>query len=388
MGPLEGLRVLELGQLIAGPFCGQVLADFGAEVVKVEPPGAGDPMRQWGRPDSEGRPVWWDVIARGKKSVALDLRTPEGQAALRALAVQADILIENFRPGTMERWGLGWDALSAVNPRLVMVRVSGFGQTGPYAERAGFASVCEAMGGLRHISGFPDRAPVRVGLSLGDTLAGMQAAMGALLALQARHRTGRGQVVDASIFESVLSVTEALISEYDAGGHVRERHGSFLPGIAPSNAYPAADGRDVVIGANGDGVFRRLCAAMGRAELADDPRYATHRARGENQSELDELISNWTRTLPADDLVEAMNEAGVPVGLAFRAPEMLADPHFAAREAIVRVPRADGGMVAMQNAFPRLSETPGVVRAGGPRLGEHTEAVLADWLGDQAKAAR
>ena len=280
MKPLDGIRVLELGQLIAGPFCGQVLADFGAEVVKVELPGTGDAMRQWGREDREGRPVWWAVIARGKKSLTLDLREAAGQAVLRDLAREADVVIENFRPGTMERWGLGYEALQARNPRLVMVRVSGYGQDGPYASRAGFASVCEAMGGLRHISGHPDRPPVRMGVSLGDTLAGIHGAMGALLALEARHRTGRGQVVDSAIYEAVLAVTESLVAEYDQSGHVRERSGGSLPGIAPSNAYPTADGREVVIGANQDTVFGRLCEGMGRPELARDERFATHRARG------------------------------------------------------------------------------------------------------------
>lgn len=381
MGPLEGIRVIELGQLIAGPFCGQTLADFGAEVVKVEPPGTGDSMRQWGRPDREGRPIWWSVIGRGKRSVTLDLRRPEGQEVLRELARSADILIENFRPGTMERWGLGYDQLSAVNPRLIMVRVSGFGQSGPYSERAGFASVCEAMGGLRYISGYPDRPPIRVGLSLGDTLAGMNGVIGALLALQNRARTGRGQVVDSSIYEAVLTVMESLVSDYDAGGHIRERHGSSLPGIAPSNAYPTRDGKEMIIGANQDTVYRRLCEVMGRPELAEDERFATHRARGVHAQELDGLIAGWTRQHDAAEMIEALAAAGVPVGLAYRAPEMLEDLHFRDREAIVRVPDPERGEIAMQNVFPRLSETPGRIRHVGPALGADTDAVLTDWLG-------
>ena len=381
MGPLDGLRVIELGQLIAGPYCGQLLADFGAEVIKVEPPGKGDAMRQWGRPDRDGAPVWWDVIARGKKSVTLDLRSPEGQETVRALAARADVLVENFRPGTMERWGLGYDALSAINPRLVMVRVSGYGQDGPYAGRAGFASVCEAAGGLRALSGFPDRPPVRIGLSLGDTMAGVNAFVGVLLALQDRHATGEGQVVDSAIYEAVLGLTEALVSEYDAGGHVRQRHGSALPGIAPSNAYPTRDGREVIIGANQDTVFRRLCEAMGRPELADDPRYAGHRARGANQEALDEVVADWTRTQDAEAVVEAMSEAGVPVGLAYTAEDMLRDPHFAARESIVRVPDPKRGTLAMQGVFPRLSRTPGGVRGLGPALGAHTDEVLSEVAG-------
>lgn len=380
-GPLSDMRVIELGQLIAGPFCGQLMADFGAEVIKVEPPETGDAMRQWGRNDRDGNPVWWNVIARGKRSITLDLRKPEGQQVLRDLVREADVLIENFRPGTMERWGLGYDTLSAINPRLIMARVSGFGQDGPYAERAGFASVCEAIGGLRAISGYPDRAPVRVGLSLGDTMAGINAAMGILLALQHRHRTGRGQVVDSSIFESVLHLTEAMVAEYDAGGHVRERHGSSLPGIAPSNAYPTADGRDVIIGANQDSVFRRLCEAMGAPELADHPDYANHRARGENSAALDARIADWTRQHAAEDVIAKMADAGVPVGLAYTAREMVEDPHFAARDSIVRVEDGKGGSLAMQNVFPRLSESPGQVRGLGPALGADTLAVLNEALG-------
>lgn len=381
MGPLRGIKVIELGQLIAGPFCGQVLADFGAEVVKIEPPGVGDAMRQWGRPDREGQPIWWSVIARNKKSLTLDLRQPAGQEILRKLAAEADVLIENFRPGTMERWGLGYDELSKINPHLVMVRVSGFGQTGPYAERAGFASVCEAMGGLRYISGYPDRAPIRVGLSLGDTLAGMNAAIGALLALIQRERTGKGQVVDSSIYEAVLTVMESLVSDYDQGGHIRERHGSSLPGIAPSNAYPTRDGKEIIIGANQDTVYRRLCEVMGQPELADDERFATHRARGKNAEAIDAIVSNWTRQHDAEPMIADLAAAGVPVGLAYRAAEMLADPHFQARQSIVRVPDDQRGEVAMQNVFPRLSETPGEIRHTGPALGRDTSDVLSDWLG-------
>jgi crotonobetainyl-CoA:carnitine CoA-transferase CaiB-like acyl-CoA transferase len=381
MKPLEGIKVLEMGQLIAGPFCGQVLADFGAEVAKIEPPGQGDAMRQWGRTDDNGNPIWWSVIGRNKKSVTLNLRVPEGQGIARSLAKEADILIENFRVGTLERWGMGWETLSSINPRLIMVRITGFGQTGPYAERAGFASVCEAMGGLRYISGYPDRPPVRTGVSIGDSLAGMHGAMGALLALQYRNVTGRGQVVDSSIFESVLGMTENLVAEYDKTGHIRQRSGSTLPGIAPSNAYPAGDGREIVIGANQDTVFQRLCDAMGQPELARDLRYATHRARGEHQEELDEAVAAWTRRHPADEIVERLAASGVPAGLAYRAPEMLADPHFQAREAITRVPDARLGAVAMQNVFPRLSESPGRIEHTGPELGEHTDQVLRSWTG-------
>lgn len=378
--PLDGIRVIELGQLIAGPYCGQVLADFGAEVIKVEPPLKGDAMRQWGRPDADGRPVWWSVIARGKRSITLDLRQSEGQAVLRDLVREADVLIENFRPGTMEGWDLGFDTLSQINPRLIMARVSGYGQDGPYASRAGFASVCEAAGGLRHLSGYPDRPPVRVGLSLGDSLAGMNAAMGVLLALQHRHKTGQGQVVDSAIYEAVLGLTEALVAEYDSGGHIRERHGSSLPGIAPSNAYPAADGKEVIIGANQDTVFARLCEVMGAPELAQDPRYADHQARGQNQDALDARVAEWTRTVKAQDIVDRLGEAGVPVGLAYTAKDMLDDPHFKAREAVVRVPDPDRGSLAMQNVFPRLSDSPGKIRGLGPSLAADTESVMSEIL--------
>lgn len=381
MGPLEGIKVVEMGQLIAGPFCGQIMADFGAEVVKIEPPGQGDAMRQWGHTDEAGNPLWWPVIGRNKKSVTLNLRVPEGQEIAKRLIEEADVLIENFRVGTLERWGLGWDTLSTINPRLIMVRITGFGQTGPYADRAGFASVCEAMGGLRYVCGYPDRPPVRTGISLGDSLAGMHGAMGALLALQYRHVSGRGQMVDSSIFESVLGMMESTVSEYDRGGHIRQRSGSTLPGIAPSNAYPTRDGREIVIGANQDSVFQRLCAEMGWPELAEDVCYASHRARGERQQELDEIIADWTLQHDAPELVDRLAKSGVPAGLAFRAPEMLADPHFQAREAIARVPDPLLGDIAMQNVSPRLSASPGRIECTGPQLGEHTEQVLQDWIG-------
>lgn len=379
--PLENVKVLELGQLIAGPYCGQVLADFGAEVVKVEPPGKGDAMRQWGEADQEsGDPLWWNVIGRNKQSLTLDLRHKRGQDVLRQLAKHADVIIENFRPGTMERWGLSYQELSRHNPKLVMVRVTGFGQDGPYATRAGFASVCEAMGGLRYLSGYPDRPPVRVGISIGDTLAGLHAALGTMMALHQRERSGQGQVVDSSIFESVLAMMENLIPEYARAGKVRERSGSFLPKIAPSNAYPARDGRDVIIGANQDTVFRRLCEAMGQPRLADHPDYATHRARGENQQVIDDLVAAWTQQHDASHIVDILAEAGVPAGLVYRAPDMLDDPHFQARKSIVEVPDRHGHPLPMQNVFPRLSSTPGSVRSVGPVLGEHTHTVLTNWL--------
>lgn len=383
-GSLEGIRVLELGQLIAGPFCGQLLADHGAEVVKVEPPGKGDVMRQWGRFDASGNALWWPIIARNKKSLTVDLRHVDGQQLVRELASKADILIENFKVGRMEEWGLGYEQLRKGNPGLIMIRISGFGQTGPYSKRGGFAVVGEAMAGLRYITGFPDRPPVRVGLSLGDTLTGHLAFEGALLALLRRARTGQGQIVDCSIFESVLSVMESVITEYDRGGHVRERSGSVLPGIAPSNAYPTSDGVLIVIGANQDGLFRRLTKIMGAPELADDERFRTHQARGRNQLELDEIISAWTLGKSAAWIEDQLVAAGVPAGRTYRASDMLVDPHFAARESIVRVQDKQLGPTAMQNVFPRLSESPGAVRHLGPALGEHTTPVLTDWLGYNA----
>lgn len=382
MGPLEGIRVLEMGQLIAGPFCGQLLADFGAEVVKIEPPKTGDAMRQWGRTDADGHTLWWPVIARNKKSLTLNLRDSRAQDIVKALVAKTDILVENFRAGRMEEWGLGYDVLSKINPGLIMVRITGFGQTGPYSDRAGFASVCEAMGGLREISGHPDRPPVRMGISLGDTLAGQNGFQGALLALQHRNSTGDGQMVDASIYESVLSVMESLVSEYDGGGHIRQRSGSILPGIAPSNAYPTQDGGTIIIGANQDSLFRRLTALMGQPELADDPRFRDHQARGRNQAEIDGIIGEWTQTKPAKELVDALAEVAVPAGPTYRAKDMLEDPHFQARESVTRVDDPTlGRSIAMQNVFPRLSASPGTIRHTGPALGQHTTQVLAEWLG-------
>ena len=380
-GPLAGLIVLEMGTLIAGPFCGQILGDFGATVIKIEDPGRGDPMRQWGRSLPQGHSPWWPVIGRNKQSVTLNLRSPQGQALARRLIAGADVLVENFRPGALEKWGLGYDVLAQDNPGLVMARVSGFGQTGPYAQRAGYALIGEAMGGLRHVTGEPDRPPARAGISIGDSLAGLHAALGVMMALQGRHSTGRGQVVDAAIYESVLSVMENLITEYGLTGYVRERSGAVLPGIAPSNAYPTRDGAMVVIGANQDTLFARLCEAMARPDLSADPRFVGHAARGLNQTVLDQEIAAWTSTLSADEVLALMEAHGVAAGRVFRAPDMLEDPQFIARQSIVETPHPVFGAVRMQNVFPRLSETPGEVRWPGPALGEHTEAVLSGRLG-------
>jgi crotonobetainyl-CoA:carnitine CoA-transferase CaiB-like acyl-CoA transferase len=385
-GPLQGLVVVEAGQLIAGPFCGQLLGDMGATVIKIEPPGRGDPMRAWG----QGAPVWWEVIARNKRSVSIDLRKPAGQALARRLAARADVLIENFRPGTMEGWGLGPEALHADNPGLIMVRMSGYGQDGPYAERAGFGGIGEAMGGWRAIVGEPDRPPARMGVSIGDSLTATFGCMRALAALEARRRTGRGQVVDCALYESVLQVMESLVPEYAATGVARTRSGAVLPGVAPSNVYPCRDG-EYLIGANGDGVFRRLCTAMGRPELADDPRYADHLARGACQAELDDIIAAWTRGFSVDELDRLMTEHGVPAGRIYGPADMLADPHFAARQALVAFPEHPRwpGLV-MQNAFPRFSATPSSVRTIAPQaVGEDNAAVLAAFAGvDEAELKR
>ncbi|MBU0725205.1 MAG: CoA transferase [Alphaproteobacteria bacterium] len=384
-GPLADLRVVELGQLIAGPFCGQLLADFGADVVKIEQPGVGDPMREWGREKAHGKTLWWPLIARNKKSVTCNLRVPEGQAIARELIAKADILIENFRPGTMERWGLGYEELSAINPRLIMVRVSGYGQTGPYSQRAGYGAIGEAMGGLRYVIGDPSTPPSRAGIAIGDTLAAMHAAFGAVMAVNARHRTGRGQVVDSAIYEAVLNFMESIVIEYDKTGYIRERTGPILPNISPSNIYPTADDQQILIGANQDTVFKRLAKAMGQAELGDDPRYATHGARGQHQKELDDIIAKWTATVNAAELLDLLEESGVPSGRIYRAPEMLEDAHFKARNAIVRLMHPEFGEVAMQNVAPRLSDTPGSVRHCGPELGQHTDEILTGDLGYSAE---
>jgi len=377
-GPLKGLRVVEMGQLIAGPFCGQLLGDMGAEIIKIEPPKIGDPMRAWGRGDY---PLWWEVVARNKKSVSADLRVPEGQDLARRLIATADILIENFRPGTLEKWGLSPQDLMKDHPGLIIVRVSGYGQTGPYSDRAGFGGIGEAMGGWRHIVGDPDRAPSRMGISIGDSLAATYGCLGALAALRHRDQTGQGQVVDSSLYESVLQVMESMIPDYTTSGHIRERSGSFLPGIAPSNVYKCKDG-DYLIGANQDTVFGRLCAAMGRPELAKDPRYIDHINRGKNQLELDALIEDWTKTLTVDELEALMIKAGVPAGKIYRAPEMLADPHFAAREAIIDVEHPRWGTLKMQNVFPKLSATPGNVRSIAPQtVGQDNAEVYGSILG-------
>lgn len=386
-GPLTGLRLIEMGQLLAGPFCGQLMADFGAEVIKIEQPKLGDPMREWGREKSGGKSLWWPVVARNKKSITLNARVPEGQEIIKKLVKQSDFLLENFRPTTMEKWNLGYDDLSKINPGIIMIRVSGYGQTGPYSPKAGYAAVGEAMGGLRYVVGDPSTPPSRVGISLGDTTAATYACMGALMALHHRHVSGRGQVVDSAIYESVLQLMESLITEYDKTGFIRERTGSILPNVAPSNVYPAKDG-NFLIAANQDTVFRRLAEAMGQPELGTNEKYATHTARGQRQKELDDIIGEWTKTKTVKELEAAMDKAGVPSGLIYRAPDMLEDAHFKAREAIVEVTDKTLGKLKMQSTFPKLSDTPGKVRWTGPDLGEHNEEIYGALLGMDSKTMK
>lgn len=387
-GPLAGLRVIEMGTLLAGPFCGQLMGDFGAEVIKLEPPGQGDPMREWGREKAHGMSLWWPVVARNKKSVTLNLREAEGQAIARDLIAKADFVLENFRPGTLERWNLSFAELQKINPRLIMIRVSGFGQTGPYSRRAGFGAVGEAMGGLRYVCGDPSTPPSRMGISIGDSLAATFACVGALSALYHRERTGQGQVVDSAIYEAILNMMESLVTEYDKTGYIRERTGAILPNVAPSNVYPTRDGGMILIAANQDTVFGRLAEAMGQPELAKDERYATHTARGARQKELDDLISDWTRTIDAAEVEKLMDEFGIPSGKIYRTPEMLEDAHFRAREAIVTTLHPKFGELRMQNVAPKLSATPGSIRSPAPELGEHSEEIYRSLLNfDAARMA-
>jgi crotonobetainyl-CoA:carnitine CoA-transferase CaiB-like acyl-CoA transferase len=378
---LHGLRVLELGQLIAGPFAGKTLADFGADVIKVEPTEGGDPLRGW-RLLREGTSVWWEVQSRNKRSLALDLKLPDAQATVRALAAEADVLIENFKPGTLEGWGLGWDVLHALNPKLIMLRISGFGQTGPYANKPGFGVLGEAMGGLRHLTAEPGRVPVRVGVSIGDTLAALHGVIGVLMAL--RHREvngGLGQVVDVALYESVFNVMESLLPEYDAFGAVRGAAGSALPGIAPSNAYPCADGAYVLVAGNGDSIFRRLMQAIGRDDLAQDPALARNDGRVKRVAEIDAAIGAWTATLPINDVLQRLEVAAVPAGRIYSVADIAADPQYQAREMIQQTADADGRPLKVPGIVPKLSSTPGRLRTPAPKLGQHNVEVLrhAGW---------
>ena len=373
---LQGLKVLELGQLIAGPFAGKTLADFGADVIKIEPVDGGDPLRSW-RLLREGTSVWWEVQSRNKRSVALDLRSAQGQAAVRALACEADVLIENFKPGTLEGWGLGWDALHALNPSLIMLRISGFGQTGPYAAKPGFGVLGESMGGLRHLTAEPGRVPVRVGVSIGDTLAALHGVIGVLLAL--RHREvggGEGQMIDVALYESVFKVMESLLPEYDAFGAVRGAAGSALPGIAPSNAYRCAGSAYVLVAGNGDSIFRRLMLAIGRADLAEDPGLARNDGRVARVAEIDAAIEAWTLQRPIDEVIAVLDKAAVPVGRVYSVADIASDPQYLARDMIVQTHDSEGRQLLVPGIVPKLGATPGRLRTPAPRLGEHNASVL------------
>ena len=372
MQALHGLKVIEMGQLIAGPFAGKTLADFGADVIKIEPHETGDPLRKW-RMLRDGTSVWWEVQSRNKRSVCLDLRTPEGQDAVRALAAEADVLIENFRPGTLEGWGLGWEQLHQLNPKLIMLRISGYGQTGPYRDRPGFGVLGEAMGGLRHLTGEPGRVPVRVGVSIGDTLSALHGVIGILTALHHRHaHGGEGQFIDVALYESVFNVMESLLPEYDAFGAVRERAGSALPGIAPTNAYLCSDGRYVLVAGNGDSIYRRLMRAIDRVDLADDPALAQNDGRVARCDEIDAAIEQWTRQRTREDVITILAGAGVPVGHIYSVEDIAQDPQYLARDMIVDSPTSDGRPLKVPGIVPKLSATPGRITHGAPTLGQHT----------------
>jgi crotonobetainyl-CoA:carnitine CoA-transferase CaiB-like acyl-CoA transferase len=377
-GPLLGLRVLELGSFIAGPFAGQLLADLGAEVIKIESPSDGDPMRRWGTM-LEGRSIWWSALARNKRLVALDLRQQEGRAVARRLALSCDVLLENFTPGRLEEWGLGFDDLRKDNPRLVMTRISGFGQTGPRASEPGFGAIAEAMGGLRELTGSPDLPPARASVSLGDHIAGLFAVFGTLAALRQVDRDGLGQVVDVALYEAVFALSESLVSDYELTGHLRTRAGGGLPGVAPSNAYPTADGRMMMIAANADPIWARLAAAMGRVELAGDDRFATHENRGRHASDVDTLVADWTSTLDFTALDQVLTAAAIPHGLIYKAPDVLDDPQYLARQTVRRVyDEVLGREVPMPSVVPRLARTPGDIHWTGAEVGAHTEEVLLE----------
>jgi len=377
-GPLAGLKVLELGQLIAGPFAAKTLADFGADVVKIEPLGSGDPLRKW-RLLKDGTSVWWQVQSRNKRSLALDLKAAEAQAIVRQLAAEADVLIENFRPGAMEGWGLGPDELLALNPRLVMLRISGYGQTGPYRDKPGFGVVAEAMSGLRHLTAEPGRVPVRVGVSIGDTLASLHGVIGILMALQERHQSGQGQVIDVALYEAVFNCMESLLPEYSAFGAVRGPAGSALPGIAPSNAYRCADGGYALIAGNGDSIFKRLMHEMGRDDLGQDPALGDNAGRVARVAEIDAAIGTWTAQLTVDEVLAALDRASVPAGRIYTVADIAADPHYQARGMIEQVQMEDGSTLAVPGIIPKLSRTPGGHRRNAPLgIGQDTDAVLRD----------
>jgi succinyl-CoA---D-citramalate CoA-transferase len=386
--PLAGIKVLELGSLVAGPYASSLLAQFGAEVIKIEPPNGGDPLRGW-RKLHNGTSLWWYTQSRNKKSITLDLKANEAREIVRRLIATTDIAIENFRPGTLEKWGLGWDELSVLNPRLIMVRISGYGQDGPYHDRPGFAAIAECMGGLRHCTGFPDRPPVRAGISIGDTLASLYGTIGALMAMHHLNRSGgKGQYIDVALYEAVFAVMESLLPEYSKYGHIRGRSGASLPGISPSNTYPCMGGEYVVIAGNGDGIFKRLMMAIGRADLAEDPALAKNDGRVANNELIDLVIAEWTAAREIEQILSIMDAAEVPAGKIYTAKDIASDPHFSARGMIERRYLPDGEPIDLPGIVPKLSETPGATRWLGPNLGEHTRQVLASVGIDDAEYER
>lgn len=385
--PLQGLKVLELGQLIAGPFATKLLGEFGADVIKIEPPGTGDPLRKW-RMLEEGTSLWWHVQTRNKRSVALDLRSKEGQKLVRQLAAEADVVVENFRPGTLDNWGLGWEALSKLNPRLIMVHISGYGQTGPYRDKPGFGVIGEAMGGLRYLTGQPGEPSVRVGVSIGDSLSALYAVIGTLLALQERNRSGLGQEIDVALYESVFAMMESLLPEFDASGQVREPSGSALPGITPSNAYRCQGGDYVLIAGNGDSIFKRLMGVIGREDLANDPALAHNDGRSQQAEMIDAAIQTWTEERSRDAILQALDDARVPTGYPYTAEDIAFDPHYLAREMIQTFTRPNGKALKVPGVLPKLSATPGRIGDGGPTLGQHTDDVLDELGIDQETRAK
>jgi formyl-CoA transferase len=376
-GPLAGLKVVEMGQLIAGPFAAKTLAEFGADVVKIEQPGAGDPLRKW-RMLKNGTSVWWQVQSRNKRSVALDLKNAEAQEIVRKLAAEADVLIENFRPGALEGWGLDPQKLFELNPRLIVLRVSGYGQTGPYRERPGFGVVAEAMGGLRHLTAEPGRVPVRVGISLGDTLAALHGVIGILMALHERQRSGRGQVIDVALYEAVFNCMESLLPEYSAFGAVRGPAGSALPGIAPTNAYLCSDGGYALVAGNGDSIYRRLMTTIGRDDLGNDPELADNAGRVKRVAEIDAAIGGWTKSRTVDEVLQALDAASVPAGRIYTVADIAADPHYAARGMLQQIALEDGDLLTVPGIVPKLSRTPGAHQRNAPAIGQDTEAVMRE----------
>jgi crotonobetainyl-CoA:carnitine CoA-transferase CaiB-like acyl-CoA transferase len=372
---LQGLKVIEMGQLIAGPFASKLLGEFGADVIKIEPPGVGDPLRKW-RKIKDGTSLWWHVQSRNKRSLTLDLKQAEAQDIVRKLVAEADVLVENFRPGTLEGWGLGYEALKAINPRLIMLRISGYGQTGPYRDLPGFGVIGEAMGGLRHLSGYPGQAPVRVGISIGDSLSSLYGVIGVLLALQERARSGEGQEIDVALYESVFAMMESLIPEYDAFGYIREPAGSALPGITPSNSYPCNDGSYVLIAGNGDSIYKRLMSLIGRDDLGNDPRLAQNDGRSQHAELIDGAIAEWSAQRSRDEVIEALKGARVPAGYPYTAADIVQDPHYLARQMIEQV-QTSVGPLKVPGVLPKLSRTPGRIGTGGPQLGEHNDDILA-----------